>query len=68
MRFDFITVSYEELVSNTHQISKEVFDYCNLEGSYDEDLRKSFSQELLVKAKYPREFTPHQSLRSLLMV
>lgn len=51
MHFDFITVSYEELVSNTQQISKEVFDYCNLEGSYDEGLRKRFFSRTASKSQ-----------------
>ena len=42
MQFDFMTVSYEELVTNTQQITKKIFDYIQMEGSYNEDLRKKF--------------------------
>lgn len=51
MGFEFMTVSYEELVSNTQQISQEVFEYCNIDGSYDEGLRKKFFSRTASKSQ-----------------
>ncbi len=42
MDFDFLTVSYEDLVANTEKISNKVFQYCEIDGAYDEELRKKF--------------------------
>ena len=51
MNFDFMTVSYEELVSNTQEISHKVFEYCNIDGSYDESLRKKFFSRTASKSQ-----------------
>lgn len=42
MGFDFLTISYEDLVANTQEVSNKVFQYCEIDGAYDEELRKKF--------------------------
>lgn len=51
MQFDFMTVSYEELVTNTQEITKKIFDYIQMEGSYNEDLRKKFFSRTASKSQ-----------------
>ena len=42
MKFEFLTISYEELATQTEAVAQKVFEYCQLEGTYDEELRKKF--------------------------
>ena len=42
MKFDFLTISYEELVSDTENVSNEILKYCGIDGKYNEELRKKF--------------------------
>jgi len=42
MKFDFLTISYEELVSDTENVSNEILKYCEIDGNYNEELRKKF--------------------------
>ena len=37
----FLNVSYEELVSNTDEMVKKLWDYCNLKGEFSSEKRKS---------------------------
>lgn len=51
MNYNFITVNYEELVSDTENIANNIFKYCGLDGSYNEDTRKNFFSRTASKSQ-----------------
>lgn len=42
LMLDFMTVNYEELVSNTTEVANRVFKYCGFEKKYDDKFREGF--------------------------
>lgn len=38
----FFDIEYEKLVSNTMDVAKKIWDYCNLDGEYEENKRTNF--------------------------
>ena len=51
MNYDFMTIEYEELVSDTGNVANKIFKYCALEGSYNEDTRKNFFSRTASKSQ-----------------
>lgn len=50
-KIDFLTIKYEELVSDTQNLANTVFNYCNLSFDYDSDKRKEFFSRTASKSQ-----------------
>ena len=55
----FIDIEYEKLVSDTASTTKNLWDYCNLEGEFSYEKRKTTMQILLVNNKFQKISTKH---------
>ena len=41
-KIPFIDINYKDLVSNTKLVAREIWDYCNFDGEYNEEKRDNF--------------------------
>ena len=51
MNYDFMTIEYEELVSDTGNVANNIFKYCGIDGNYNEDTRKNFFSRTASKSQ-----------------
>ena len=51
----FIDISYEEMTSDINLIAKKIWDYCGLEGTYDENKRVNFFSLTASKQQVTKE-------------
>lgn len=51
LNLDFVSINYEELVSNTAEVAHKIFEYCGFEKPYDETSRSGFFSRTASKSQ-----------------